>query len=84
MASVHFLLLKNIPRRSEKAIEWANQFPSEDERMRETILGQMGASWQTRYDGNGQWVKSMKDDKASLRVMDNLLTQWALKMRQCR
>lgn len=64
----------------EKAIEWANQFPVEDERMRETILGQMGARL-ARQDitGTAQWVESMKGDKASLRVMDNLLNQWASK-----
>ena len=64
----------------EKAIEWANQFPVEDQRMRETILGQMGARL-ARQDiaGTAQWVESMKGDKASLRVMDNLLNQWASK-----
>jgi hypothetical protein len=64
----------------EQAIEWANQFPKEDERMRETILGQMGARL-ARQDlsATAEWVKSMKKDKASLRVMDNLLTQWVTK-----
>lgn len=64
----------------QKAIEWANQFPKEDERMRETILGQMGARL-ARQDlsATAEWVKSMKEDGASLRVMDNLLTQWVTK-----
>ena len=64
----------------EQAIEWANQFPKEDERMRETILGQMGARL-ARQDlsATAEWVKSMKKDEASLRVMDNLLTQWVTK-----
>ncbi len=64
----------------EQAIEWANQFPKEDERMRETILGQMGARL-ARQDlsATAEWVKSMKKDEASLRVMDNLLTEWVTK-----
>ena len=64
----------------DKAIEWANQFPQEDERMRETILGQMGARL-ARQDiaGTAKWVETMKGDQASLRVMDNLLNQWASK-----
>ncbi len=62
------------------AIEWANQFPIEDSRMRETILGQMGARL-ARQDisATAQWVYSMKEDKASYRVMENLLTQWVTK-----
>ena len=64
----------------EQAIEWANQFPKEDKRMRETILGQMGAHL-ARQDlsATAEWVKSMKKDEASFRVMDNLLTQWVTK-----
>ena len=48
--------------------------------MRETILGQL-ASRLARKDisGTAQWVSSMKDDKASRRVMDNLLTNWVAK-----
>ena len=62
----------------EKAIEWAENFPKEDERMRETILGQMGARL-ARQDlsATAQWVKSMDEDGAALRVMDSLLRQWA-------
>ena len=75
-----FLAQKYTEMGFDKAIEWANQFPKEDERMRETILGQMGARL-ARQDiaATAGWVKSMKNDKAALRVMDNLLTQWVIK-----
>ena len=75
-----FLAQKYAEMGFDRAIDWANQFPEEDERMRETILGQMGARL-ARQDitATAQWVKSMKNDKASLRVMDNLLTQWVTK-----
>lgn len=64
----------------EKAIAWANQFPSSDERMRETILGQIGAKLARQdIEATARWVESMKDDKASFRIMDNLLTQWVPK-----
>ena len=64
----------------EKAIAWANQFPKSDERMRETILGQIGAKLARQdIEATARWVESMKDDKASFRIMDNLLTQWVPK-----
>ncbi len=64
----------------EKAIEWLDQFPTEDERMHEMIFGQAGARL-ARQDlsGTAQWVESMKVGKASLRVMDNLINQWVSK-----
>ena len=75
-----FLAQKYTEMGFDRAIEWANQFPKGDERMRETILGQMGARL-ARQDiaATAQWVTSMKNDKASHRVMDNLLTQWVTK-----
>lgn len=64
----------------EKAIAWANQFPKSDERMRETILGQIGAKLARQdIEATARWVEAMKDDKASFRIMDNLLTQWVPK-----
>jgi hypothetical protein len=64
----------------EKAIAWANNFPKSDERMRETILGQIGAKLARQdIEATAKWVEAMKDDKASFRIMDNLLTQWVPK-----
>jgi hypothetical protein len=62
---------------TQEAIRWAENFPTEDSRLRETILGQLGARL-SRQDlpGTAEWVKEMKNDKATERITDNLLTQW--------
>lgn len=64
----------------EKAIEWANQFPEKDENFRQSILGQIGGRLAYQdISATAQWVQSMKEDKAALTVMDNLLIHWANK-----
>ena len=64
----------------EQAIEWANQFPEEDEKFRQSILGQIGGRLAYQdISATAQWVQSMKEDKAALTVMDNLLIHWANK-----
>ena len=62
---------------TREAIHWAENFPTEDSRLRETILGQLGARL-SRQDlpGTAEWVKGMKNDKAAERITDNLLAQW--------
>lgn len=72
-----FLAQEYSKKTTAEAIEWANQFPDSDPRLRETILGQVGARI-ARNDltGTAQWVESMPSDPANQRVMDNLLTQW--------
>lgn len=72
-----FLAQEYSKKSAQEAIAWANQFPDDDPRLRETILGQV-ASRIARKDieGTAQWVDSMPSDAASQRVMDNLLTQW--------
>jgi hypothetical protein len=62
---------------TQEAIRWAENFPTEDSRLRETILGQLGARL-SRLDlpGTAEWVKEMKNDKATQRITDNLLAQW--------
>ena len=72
-----FLAQEYSKKGTQEAIRWANQLPKEDLRLRETILGQL-ASRLARRDipRTAQWVSSMEDDKASRRVMDNLLTNW--------
>ena len=60
-----------------EAVAWANDFPTDDPRLRETILGQISARL-ARQDtlGTAKWVLSMETDQASKRVMDNLMTHW--------
>ena len=72
-----FLAQEYTKKGTTEAIGWANQFPNDDPRLRETILGQVGARI-ARKDiaGAAQWVKSLPSDGASQRVMDNLLKQW--------
>ena len=62
---------------TEQAIQWAENFPDNDSRMRETILGQLGARL-ARQDipGTADWVSKMEHDKGSQRITDNLLMQW--------
>ena len=63
-----------------EAIEWADQFPKDDPRMRSTILGQLGAKLARQdIEATAKWVESLQDDKASFTVMNNLLTQWVTK-----
>ena len=64
----------------QEAIKWAENFPREDERMRETILGQLGAKLsQQNLTATADWVRGMEDDKASRRITDNLLLHWVSK-----
>jgi hypothetical protein len=62
---------------TQEAIRWADNFPTEDSRLRETILGQLGAKLSKQdLPGTAEWVKGMEHDKASQRITDNLLAQW--------
>ena len=46
-----------------KAIQWAESYPKDDPRMRETILGQMGARLARQdLDATANWAKSMPDE----------------------
>ena len=65
---------------TEEAIKWAENFPTNDSRMKETILGQLGARL-AREDlaGTADWVSRIEHDKGSQRITDNLLTQWVSK-----
>ena len=74
-------LLRNMPNLApEEAIKWAENFPTNDSRMRETILGQLGARL-AREDlaGTADWVSRIEHDKGSQRITDNLLMQWVSK-----
>ena len=62
---------------TEEAIQWAEQFPGEDERMKATILGQIGSKLaQSDLEGTAAWAESMPVDNASEQVMSNLLSRW--------
>lgn len=62
---------------TEEAIQWAENFPDKDPKMKETILGQLGAKL-ARQDlpGTADWVSKMEHDKGARRITDNLLMQW--------
>ena len=62
----------------EDGIRWAEAYPQDDRRMRETILGQMGARLaQQDLSATADWAKSMDDEPGAYRVMENLIHQWA-------
>ena len=62
----------------EDGIRWAEGYPQDDRRMRETILGQMGARLaQQDLSATAEWAKSMDDEPGAYRVMENLIHQWA-------
>ena len=63
---------------SEKAIQWAESYPLDDPRMRETILGQMGAKLaQIDLQATANWAKSMSPEPGADRVTENLILKWA-------
>jgi hypothetical protein len=62
----------------DQGILWAESYPKDDPRMRETILGQMGARLaQQDLTATAVWAKSMNDEPGAYRVMENLIHQWA-------
>jgi len=62
----------------DQGIQWAESYPKDDPRMRETILGQMGARLaQQDLTATAVWAKSMNDEPGAYRVMENLIHQWA-------
>ena len=63
-----------------KAIQWAQNYPSDDPRMRETVLGQIGAKLARQdLEATANWAKSMAPEPGADRVTENLITQWAKK-----
>ena len=72
-----YLAQEYVKKSVSEAIDWANRFPNEDKRLRETILGQVGAKLARKdIQATANWVEKMSAEPASQRVMDNLLTQW--------
>ena len=62
----------------QQGIQWAESYPSDDPRMRETILGQMGARLARQdLEATANWAKSMRDEPGAYRVMENLIHQWS-------
>lgn len=61
-----------------EGIKWADNYPSDDPRMRETLLGQMGARLARQdLEATANWAKSMSDEAGAYRVLENLIHQWA-------
>lgn len=72
-----FLAQEYSKKSTAEAIEWVSRFPNDDPRLRETILGQVGARLAKQDTlGTANWVLSMDPDRASNRVMDNLMNHW--------
>ena len=72
-----FLAQKYSSEGTQEAIAWANRLPSEDNRLKESIFGQLGSRLaRNDISGTADWAKSLDHDRASQRVMDNLLTHW--------
>jgi hypothetical protein len=62
----------------QKAIQWAKNYPSDDPRMRETVLGQIGAKLSRQdLEATANWAKSMAPEPGTDRVTENLIAQWA-------
>jgi hypothetical protein len=75
-----FLAQEYVKLGTEEAIQWAEQFPDEDERMKVTILGQIGSKLaQSDIVGTASWAESMPVNQASEQVMNNLLSRWSSK-----
>lgn len=61
-------------------IEWAESYPVDDPRLRETILGQMGARLARQdLEATANWAKTMQDEPGAYRVLENLIHQWTSK-----
>ena len=61
----------------QQAMQWADRYPNRDPRMRETIVGQIGANLAKRdLQATADWVRGMKQEPATERVMENLMNQW--------
>ena len=61
----------------DDAIAWAEDYPSDDSRMRETIVGQIGANLAKRdLQATASWAITMHNEPAAERVMENVITNW--------
>jgi len=59
------------------AIQWTENFPKEDTKMREKILGQIGAKLAKQdLESTANWVKSMPLEPGTFRILDNVIDQW--------
>ena len=75
-----YLAQEYAKKETNEAIRWANEYPKDDERMRATILGQLGSKLaQKDLQATAEWAESMPTDKASEQVISNLLSHWSTK-----
>ena len=65
-------------RGTQEAIRWAENYPKDDPRMRETVLGQIEAKL-ARQDlqATAEWAKSMGSEPGAERVTENLILEWS-------
>lgn len=65
---------------SAAAIKWVQQYPKDDSRMRETLLGQIGAKLARQdLEATSNWAKTMQTEPGAYRVTENLIAQWTPK-----
>ena len=78
--SSSILANKFVQQGTQQAIRWAENYPNDDARMRETVLGQIGAKLAREdLEATAAWAKSMAPEPGADRVTENLISQWASK-----
>ncbi len=62
---------------TQRAIAWARDYPQDDPRMRETMLGQMGARLAKQdLEATARWAQEMTEEPGAFRVTENVIAQW--------
>ena len=62
---------------TNQAIQWASQYPTNDPKMRESMLAQVGAKLaQTDLETTADWAQNLPDEPGALRVLENVIDQW--------
>ena len=60
-----------------EAIQWAEKFPDDDEKMKKMVLGHLGAKLaQKDLEATARWAESMPANDTSEQVVSNLLSKW--------
>ncbi len=63
---------------TNEAIAWASNYPRDEPRQRETVLGQISAKLaQQDLPATAYWAKTMDPEPGALRVVENLIANWA-------
>ena len=65
---------------TKQAIQWASQYPTNDPKMRESMLAQMGAKLaQKDLETTADWAQNMPDEPGAFRVLENIIDHWTRK-----